>query len=81
VSTPDLDFALPSRPMNRLTEVGFHMGAMEVVRVASIKGYSVLWVQTATKRYEIISSPRGRNLTVKGPYPPIRHATDEGVEL
>jgi hypothetical protein len=75
------DFALPGRPVNELTEVGFRMGSLEVVRVASIKGYSVIWVQTASHRYELISTPKGRGLSVKGPYPPVRHTTDEGIEL
>ena len=81
MTTPDLDFALPGRPVNELTEVGFRMGALEVVRVASVNGYSVIWVQTASHRYELIASPKGRRLSVKGPYIPVRHTTDDGIEL
>ena len=57
--------------MSRRTDTGFVMGAAEVICVASIKGYAVLWVQTEHVRYELIVTPKGRKISVKGPYPPV----------
>ena len=57
--------------MYRRTDTGFVAGAAEVICVAEILGYQVLWVQTAHVRYELIVTPKGRKITVKGPYPPV----------
>lgn len=57
--------------MSERTPNGFKAGAAEVICVAAIDGYQVLWVQTATTRREIVVTPKGRKITVSEPLPPV----------
>ena len=55
-----------------LTENGFIAGAAEVICVANIKGYQVLWIQTDKTRVELIVTPKGNRITVKERLAPIQ---------
>ncbi len=53
------------------TPTGFRTGAAEVISVAHIKGYAILWIQTGTTRREIIVTPKGQKIRVSEPLPPV----------
>ena len=57
--------------MSRRTENGLVIGAAEVVCVAEINGYAILWVQTEHTRVELQITPKGRKITVRQGLRPI----------
>ena len=62
--------------MSVRTENGFRSGSAEVISVAEINGYAVIWIQTPHKRVEIVATPAGRRLTVKADLSPIARASE-----
>jgi hypothetical protein len=51
--------------MSYRTETGLVIGAAEVVCVAEVNGYAILWVQTAHTRVELQITPKGRKIIVR----------------
>jgi hypothetical protein len=54
-----------------VTRNGLRGRQWEVVMVAGINGYQVLWVQTAHTRRELVITPAGRIIRVSDPLRPV----------
>lgn len=67
--------------MSTRTANGFRNGAAEVVSVAEVEGYAIIWVQTPHHRIEVIASPKGRRLTVKEGLKPVVAEPLPGTEV
>ena len=61
-----------------VSEHGLKGDQWELVLVAEIKGYQVLWIQTASTRVELVISPKGRKIRVESGLLPVNRLPKGG---
>jgi len=70
--------------VSELTEFGFRMGAMEVIRMAEVDGYATISVRAGNRRWEITASPKGQIMWITpqdGAHKAVQVRLRDGIEV